>query len=111
MEERKINNRNVILGIILMCGCVYAGAISTVPHQTELVTSVINIPTQFTAHEDKIVSQQEITVALQNNVGALDTISAGITLFKIVVIVSIAGIVLMLLAMTGLIPRFGGMGD
>jgi hypothetical protein len=109
MEERKINVQNIIVGIILMAGCISIGAISAIPHQTEFITTIINVPAQFTEQKDT-VSQESVEIALQSNVGVINAINVT-TLFKIMVIVSVAGLVFVLLSTTGLAPRFGGMGD
>jgi hypothetical protein len=44
----------------------------------------------------------------QSQVSVIDTFQLGVTLCKIIVIVSVASIVFTLLQRTGLIPRFGG---
>jgi len=110
MENRKINIKNIILGVILMCGCAYIGATSAIPHQTELVTNIINIPMQFTEQKDT-VSQESVVVALQSNVGVLNAIPDISSLVKIIIFVGIALLVFSFISMTGLVPRFGGMGD
>jgi len=109
VNEKKINVRNIIMGIILMVGCISVGAISALPHQSETITAIINIPAQFNGHEDT-VSQESVVVALESNVGVINGLDVT-TLFKVKIIVAVAGFVFMLLGMTGLIPRFGGMGD
>lgn len=109
MEERKINFKNIIVGIILMAGCITIGAISTIPHQSEIITTIINVPAQFTEQKDT-VSQESVEVALQTNQGVINVMTIT-TLFKVIVIVSVASIVFVLLSSTGLVPRFGGMGD
>lgn len=44
----------------------------------------------------------------QSQVSVIETFQLGVTLCKIIVIVSVASIVFTLLQRTGLIPRFGG---
>jgi hypothetical protein len=109
VSEPKINVRNVILGIILMCVCVSVGILSALPHQSEMVTEAINLPLQFTQQQET-VSQEQVVIALQSNQAVIDVVLLT-TFAKIAVIVAVAGIVFILLSTTGLIPRFGGMGD
>jgi hypothetical protein len=108
-QERKINNRNIVVGIVLMCVCVYVGAISAIPAQAELVTSVINLPSHMT--DQNVVSQESVSVALQDNVAVINAIPDISSAVKIIIVVGVALVIFSLLSMTGLVPRYGGMGD
>ena len=105
--EVKINNKNMLIGLVLMVVCVYIGAITTMPHQSEIITTAVNIPAQFAQEAQTPVKEETVTVALESNTAVINAINLT-TMAKIIVIVCVAGIVFILLSTTGLIPRFGG---
>lgn len=115
MDEVKINTRNLILGCILMIACVYLGAVSTMPHQTEIITTAINLPLQIAGSKDQI-SETSISDAINNNEAALNSVQTAtdlselvITVIKLSIIVAIMTIVFFMLSLTGIAPRMGGM--
>jgi hypothetical protein len=63
---------------------------------------------------DQMISAANLSTAdtlYQSQVSVIETFQLGVTLCKIIVIVSVASIVFTLLQRTGLIPRFGGEGE
>ena len=106
--EVKINNKNMLIGLVLMVACVYVGAITTMPHQSEIITTAVNIPAQFSPEPQQAqIKEETVTMALNSNMAVINAVNLT-TMAKIIVIVSIASIVFILLSTTGLIPRFGG---
>jgi len=106
-SDVKINNKNMLIGLVLMIACVIVGAITTMPHQSEIITTAVNIPAQFSPEPQTPIKEETVTVALQSNIAVINAISIT-TIAKIIIIVSVASLVFVLLSTTGLIPRFGG---
>jgi hypothetical protein len=103
-----INFRNVLIGIVLVVACVYIGANGTLPHRNEIVTGIVNIPSNLDESQQHF-TEHDVVYNSQAGISAVDMLNN--TLVKVIIISSIAGFVFALISMTGLSPRFGGMGD
>ena len=90
--EVKINNKNMLIGLVLMIACVVVGAITTMPHQSEIITTAVNIPAQFSQEAQTPIKEETVTGALASNTAVINAINIT-TIAKVVVIVTVALIV------------------
>lgn len=101
--EVSINKKNLCLGILVAIFCVYVGVVAAIPHQSETVTAIVNVPSYF-SKDINTVSGDSVSVALNSNTAVLYSSQCAIGSLP-----SMGILILVIIVMFVFISGLGGM--